>query len=103
MFFPIFLLFKFCNICLIKMETMKRLSVFAASILLTLFLFNSFVLREKVAGKVFRNNEGLSNAIFKSTDGGLSWQDISKGLPGKLLEDGIRGDSIFANDKGLFL
>src|SRR5687768_10808521 len=85
------------------METMKRLSVFAASSLLALFLFNSFVVREQVAGKVIRNNEGPSNAVFKSTDGGLTWQDISKGLPGKVLEDGIRGDSIFANDKGLFL
>lgn len=41
--------------------------------------------------------------VFKSTDGGQTWQDISKGLPETLRKDGIRGDSIFANDKGLFL
>jgi photosystem II stability/assembly factor-like uncharacterized protein len=41
--------------------------------------------------------------VFKSTDDGQTWQDISKGLPENLRKDGIRGDSIFANDKGLFL
>jgi photosystem II stability/assembly factor-like uncharacterized protein len=46
---------------------------------------------------------GNANIVFKSTDGGQTWQDISKGLPENLRKDGIRGDSIFANDKGLFL
>jgi photosystem II stability/assembly factor-like uncharacterized protein len=46
---------------------------------------------------------GTANIVFKSTDGGQTWQDISKGLPENLWKDGIRGDSIFANDKGLFL
>jgi photosystem II stability/assembly factor-like uncharacterized protein len=41
--------------------------------------------------------------VFKSTDGGQTWQDISKGLPENLREDSIRGNSFFANDKGLFL
>jgi photosystem II stability/assembly factor-like uncharacterized protein len=41
--------------------------------------------------------------VFKSTDGGQTWQDISKGLPENLREDGIRGNSFFTNDKGLFL
>ncbi len=41
--------------------------------------------------------------VFKSTDGGKTWQDISKGLPEKMRKDGIRGNSFFANDKGLFL
>jgi photosystem II stability/assembly factor-like uncharacterized protein len=44
-----------------------------------------------------------ANTVFRSTDGGQTWQDISKGLPENLLEDSIRGNSIFANDKGLFL
>ena len=46
-----------------------------------------------------------ANIIFKSADGGQTWQDISKGLPENLRIDSIRGkgDSIFANDKGLFL
>ena len=46
---------------------------------------------------------GPAKIVFKSTDGGQTWQDISKGLPENLREDGLRGDSIFANDKGLFL
>src|SRR5215213_6780635 len=46
---------------------------------------------------------GTGKIIFKSTDGGRTWQDISKGLPENLREDGIRGNSFFANDKGLFL
>jgi photosystem II stability/assembly factor-like uncharacterized protein len=82
---------------------MKRLFVFVPAILLVLFLLNSFVLKEKDAAKVIRNKQGLGNTVFKSTDGGQTWQDISKGLPENLRENGIRGDSIFANDKGLFL
>ena len=46
---------------------------------------------------------GTAKIVFKSTDGGQTWQNISKGLPENLRKDGIRGDSIFANDKGLFL
>jgi photosystem II stability/assembly factor-like uncharacterized protein len=89
--------------CSIKFKKMKRLFVFVPAILLVLFLLNSFVLKEKDAAKVIRNKQGLGNTVFKSTDGGQTWQDISKGLPENLRENGIRGDSIFANDKGLFL
>src|ERR1700704_3799548 len=46
---------------------------------------------------------GTAKIVFKSTDGGLTWQDISKGLPENLRVDSIRGNSFFANDKGLFL
>ena len=76
---------------------MKRLFVFVPAILLALFLLNSFVLKEKDAAK------GLVNTVFKSTDGGKTWQDISKGLPENLRKDSIQGNSFFANDKGLFL
>ena len=44
---------------------------------------------------------GTAKIVFKSTDGGQTWQDISKGLPENLLADSTRGN--FANDKGLFL
>ena len=53
--------------------------------------------------KLNKNKSGVANIVFKSTDGGQTWQDISKGLPENLREDGIRGDSLFANDKGLFV
>src|SRR5687767_8816509 len=46
---------------------------------------------------------GVANILFKSPDGGQTWLDISKGLPGNLREDSIRGNSFYANDKGLFL
>jgi photosystem II stability/assembly factor-like uncharacterized protein len=57
-------------------------------------------------GKSFTNltsKSGLVNTVFKSTDGGQTWQDISKGLPENLRKDSIRVNSFFANDKGLFL
>src|SRR5688572_2121347 len=46
--------------------------------------------------------DGATKIVFKSTDGGQTWQDISKGLPENLRVDSIRGNSFFANDKGLF-
>jgi len=79
-----------------KFKKMKRLFVFVPVILLVLFLVNSFVLKEKEAGK-------KKNVIFKSTDGGQTWQDISKGLPENLRKDSIRGIGFFTNDNGLFL
>ena len=53
--------------------------------------------------KLNKNKPGVANIVFKSTDGGQTWQDISKGLPENLQKDSIRGNSFFANDKGLFL
>ncbi len=88
-----------------KFKKMKKLFVLAPAILLVLFLFNSFVLKEKETGEktIEAVKSGPVNIVFKSADGGQTWQDISKGLPENLRKDGIRGDSIFANDKGLFL
>ena len=50
-----------------------------------------------------RDKAEIANIVFRSGDGGQTWQDISKGLPENLREDGIQGNSFFANDKGLFL
>ncbi|MGB3005500.1 MAG: hypothetical protein WBC06_03255 [Chitinophagaceae bacterium] len=50
-----------------------------------------------------RDKTGTANIVFKSTDGGQTWQDISNGLPENLRKDSIRGNSFFANDKGLFI
>jgi photosystem II stability/assembly factor-like uncharacterized protein len=50
-----------------------------------------------------RDKAGDAKIVFKSTDGGQTWQDISKGLPENLRKDSIRGNSFFTNDKGLFL
>jgi photosystem II stability/assembly factor-like uncharacterized protein len=46
---------------------------------------------------------GTTKIVFKSTDGGQTWEDISNGLPENLRKEGIRGKNLFANDKGLFL
>lgn len=75
---------------------MKRLLVLVPAILLVLFLLKSF------AAKIISNKSGLANTVFKSTDGGETWQDISKGLPENLWADTIRRNSFFVNDKGLF-
>lgn len=75
---------------------MKKLFVFLPAILLVSFLVYSFVLKEKKAAE-------KTNIVFKSTDGGQTWQDISEGLPENLRKDSIRGNSFFLNDKGLFL
>lgn len=49
------------------------------------------------------NTTGTATLVFKSADDGLSWQDISKGLPENLQQDSIRANSFFANEKGLFV
>ena len=45
----------------------------------------------------------IAKVIFKSTDGGQTWQDISKGLPDRLQKEGIGKDGFFANEHGLYL
>ena len=54
--------------------------------------------------KLNRNKPGVANIVFKSTDGGQTWQDISKGLPEPVQDEyGIYRDIFFANDNGLYL
>ncbi len=50
-----------------------------------------------------RDRAGAANIIFKSADGGQTWQDISEGLPENLPGDGIRRDGFFASDSGIYL
>lgn len=50
-----------------------------------------------------REKTGTANIVFRSADGGQTWQDISDGLPEIFLEDSIRRNGFFANDKGLFI
>jgi photosystem II stability/assembly factor-like uncharacterized protein len=46
-----------------------------------------------------KNNQALAaNIVFKSADGGQTWQDISEGLPGDKLEG-----SHFVNERGFYL
>ena len=46
--------------------------------------------------KLNKNKPGAEKIVFKSTDGGQSWQDISEGLP-----ENLEGGNFFANDSGL--
>ncbi|WP_217451979.1 beta propeller repeat protein [Mucilaginibacter humi] len=85
---------------------MKRLLVFIPAIALVLFLLNSFVLKEKEAKKKPIKEDKSSaavNIIFKSADGGHTWQDISEGLPEKLQKTGVWSGGLFANDRGIYL
>jgi len=84
---------------------MKRLFVFVPAILLALFLLNSFVLKEKGSGEKITEGtkSGLLNIVFRSTDGGETWQNISEGLPENLQREGVWSYGLFANDLGLYL
>jgi photosystem II stability/assembly factor-like uncharacterized protein len=88
-----------------KNKKMKRLFVFVPAILVGLFLLNSFVLKEKKAGE--KTTKGTKSGpvpiVFRSTDGGQTWRDISKGLPEKLQRGGMQSDGFFANDSGLYV
>jgi photosystem II stability/assembly factor-like uncharacterized protein len=88
-----------------KNKKMKRLFVFVPAILPVLFLLNSFVLKEKKAGErtTERTKSTPVTIIFRSADGGQTWQDISEGLPENLQREGVRRDGFFANDRGLYV
>ncbi|QEM09055.1 WD40/YVTN/BNR-like repeat-containing protein [Mucilaginibacter rubeus] len=88
-----------------KNQKVKKLFVFVPAILLVLFLLNSFVLKEKEAGKkkTEGTKSGLLNIVFRSTDGGETWQNISEGLPENLQREGVWSHGLFANDHGLYL
>jgi photosystem II stability/assembly factor-like uncharacterized protein len=62
---------------------MKRLFVFVPAIVLVLFLLNSFVLKEKEAEEKTTEGtkSGAVNIVFKSTDGGQTWQETSEAPP----------------------
>src|SRR6187431_3071965 len=48
--------------------------------------------------KLNGNKPGAMNIVFKSTDGGQTWEDISEGLP-EILQENV----FFATDSGLYL
>jgi len=85
---------------------MKRSFVFVPAFLLVLFLLNSFVLkRNEVKKKPIKEDKSskIANIVFKSTDDGQTWQDISEGLPEKLQREGMQSHGFFANDSWLYL
>jgi hypothetical protein len=54
-------------------------------------------------GKPVKEKTVATRIVFKSTDGGKTWQDISAGLPGNITETGARQDGFFANKSGFYL
>jgi photosystem II stability/assembly factor-like uncharacterized protein len=50
-----------------------------------------------------RDKAGTANIVFKSTDGGQSWQDINEGLPQPWKDEGMGRNIYFADDNGLWL
>jgi len=53
--------------------------------------------------KADRNKSELGPIVFKSDDGGKTWQDISEGLPENLRKEGVQRDGFFANESGFYL
>lgn len=47
----------------------------------------------------------VASIVYKSTDGGKTWQDISEGLPEIVgyQDEGVQLNSFFADDRGLYL
>jgi len=88
-----------------KNKKLKRLFVFVPAILLASLLLNSFVLKEKkVAEKTTKETKSEHvPIIFRSTDGGQTWQDISEGLPENLQREGVWRDGFFTNDREVYL
>src|SRR6195952_3812681 len=88
-----------------KNKKMKRLFVFVPAIFLVLFLLTSFVLKEKKTGEktTERTKSAPVTIVFRSADGGQTWQDISEGLPKNLQREGVWRDGFFANDSGFYL
>lgn len=84
---------------------MRKLFVFVPAALAVLFLIYSFVLKDKEAGNktTEATKSGLLNVVFRSTDGGQTWQNISEGLPKNLQREGVRSDGFFTNDRGFYL
>src|SRR5258706_1919658 len=78
------------------------MNIYILAFLLRFAVSSSSLLRGSHPGSK-TEKDGTAKIVFKSTDGGQTWQDISKGLPENLRKDSIRGNSFFANDKGLFL
>jgi photosystem II stability/assembly factor-like uncharacterized protein len=70
---------------------------------LLLFTVLSFSLLPNSHPDAKTGKAGTAKVVFRSTDGGQTWEDISKGPPDDLRVDSIRGSSFFANEKGLFL
>jgi photosystem II stability/assembly factor-like uncharacterized protein len=72
-----------------------------AFLLLFLYPFASPITDSQPKQK--KDKPRAANIVFKSTDGGQTWEDVSEGLPENLQVDGLQGEDFFANGSGLHL
>jgi hypothetical protein len=72
-----------------------------AFLFLLIYLFASPI--TGIQQKPNEKKSAVTNLVFKSTDGGESWQDISEGLPGNWEEDVDYYPSFFANESGVYI
>ncbi|MBN8785435.1 MAG: exo-alpha-sialidase [Terrimonas ferruginea] len=74
------------------------------SLAFLLLLLYTFVFPTRDSQPESTNNKpGAANIVFRSADGGQTWQDISDGLPANVREEAIQRDGLFANDNGFYL
>lgn len=66
-----------------KNRNFKRLILLSSTFLLLLFLQSSFaeIIKKTGTGETTKTNTKRPNPILKSSDGGLTWQDISDSMP----------------------
>jgi photosystem II stability/assembly factor-like uncharacterized protein len=81
-----------------------------AFLLLFPFLFacnqaSEFTRSSNLPGSVQKRDKvEVANIVFKSTDGGQTWQDISEGLPKSVRDSfGVGRNVFYADDKGLYV
>ena len=59
---------------------------------------------KKCQQKLNKNKSVVTNIVFKSINGGQTWQDISEGLPKPVKDNyGIGRNVFFADNNGLYL
>jgi photosystem II stability/assembly factor-like uncharacterized protein len=84
------------NIAALAIENRKADSVQNTAVANPMNTASFFSVVKRGDGKRFFG--GVENVVFRSADGGQTWQDISEGLP-----DNVQKDGFFANESGLYL
>jgi photosystem II stability/assembly factor-like uncharacterized protein len=78
------------------------MKIFSLAFLL-LFLYAFLFPFRDSQPKLTNHKPTVTNIVFRSADGGQTWQDISEGLPANVREEDIQRDGLFANGNGFYL
>jgi photosystem II stability/assembly factor-like uncharacterized protein len=93
---PVALLYRFTKSILV-------MKIYILAFLLFFTVFSSSLLPDSHPDPKTEKT-GASNIVFKSTDGGQTWQDISEGLPEPVIDVyGAGRNDFFADDNGFYL